>query len=205
MAVMVLDREFAESVLSLREEASEERLRDEVWDGVTFIMPEADNEHDDLVGFFRFAFRLVFTPEMGHRIHGSVNVSDRAFKWKQNYRVPDVSLFLAGNPSEDRKSHWFGGPDLAIEIVSPDDRSRDKLAFYAKVGTREVLVVDREPWQLELYQARRGHLKLVGAIRPSDGKSLTSVIGPLAFQLVRSRPRPKVKITNTETGQEWVG
>jgi Uma2 family endonuclease len=205
MAVVVLDRDFGKSVLSMRETGAEERFRDEVWDGVTLIIPEADNEHDDLVGFFRFVFRLVFAPEMGHRVHSSVNVSDRPLKWKQNYRVPDVALFLADNSADDRKTHWFGGPDLAIEIVSPDDKSRDKLDFYAKVGTHEVLVFDRDPWQLELYQARRGHMRPAGTIRPGDGKKLTSGVGPLTFQLLRSRPRPKVKIVHTETGQEWVG
>jgi Uma2 family endonuclease len=204
MAVLVLSPYWTEKILAERE-ANGKWVRDEVWDGVTFIMPEADNEHDNLIGFFRLVFQVVFSSESGHRVHGPVNVSDRPSEWRENYRMPDVSVFLAGTSAEDRKSHWFGGPDFAIEIVSPDDRSRDKLDFYALVNTREVLVLDRDPWQLELYQLRRGKLRLAGTIKPGDGKNLASSVLPFEFQLVRSRPRPKVKIVHTGTGQEWIG
>jgi Uma2 family endonuclease len=204
MSVVLLDPDWAARVLAERE-ADGEHVHDEVWDGVTYIMPQADNEHDDLVGFFRFVFRTVFDPVLGHRTHGSVNITDRPHRWKQNYRAPDVALFLAGNPAQDRGTHWLGGPDSAIEIVSPGDRSRDKLDFYAGVGVREVLVLDRNPWRLEVYQSRRGRMRSKGAIAPGDGSVLTSAIGPLTFQLLRGRPRPKVKITHAESGQEWVG
>jgi Uma2 family endonuclease len=204
MPVLVLDREVASMLLSDRE-ASPGRCRDEVWDGVTFIMPEPDLEHVDIATFFVWVFRSVFDPEKGDRVQGQTNVSDRATRWKTNYRVPDMSLFLAGNLAQDRKTHWYGGPDLALEIVSPDDRSRDKLDFYARTGTREVLVLDRNPWQLELYRVRRGRMRLVGAVTPGDGASLTSLVVPFRFELFRGRPRPKVKIVHTQTGQEWVG
>jgi hypothetical protein len=88
--------------------------------------------------------------------------------------------------------------------VSPGDRSRDKLGFYASVGTREVIVIDRDPWRLELYQLIRGKLRLRTTTAPG-GAALSSYVAPLSFQLVRGRPRPKVKITHTETGQESVG
>ena len=117
-----------------------------------------------------------------------------------------MSLFPAGNPAQDRRTHYRGGPDFALEIVSPGDRSRDKLGFYASVGTRAVLILDRDPWQLELHQFRRGRMRLraTGAV-VGDGQSLSSSPVPMTFELVRGRPRPNVKITDTETGQEWVG
>ena len=117
---------------------------------------------------------------------------------------PDVCLFRAGNPAEDRGTHWYGGPDFALEIVSPDDRSRDKLDFYAGVGTREVLILDRDPWRMELYQVSRGKMRLRGTGAVGGGV-VTSTVTPFTFQLVRSRPRPKIKITHSESGQEWVG
>jgi Uma2 family endonuclease len=204
MPVLILSEELAEQVLA-DYEAKTGRRFDEVWDGVNYIMPEPDNEHYDLSAFFVWAFRSVFDPAHGDRVGGPANVSDRRRDWKRNYRVPDFSVFLAGNPAEDRGSHWFGGPDLALEIVSPEDRSREKLEFYARVGTREVLVLDRNPWGLELYQLRRGRMKLKGTIAPGDGAVLASAVVPMTFQLVRGRPRPKVKIVHAGTGQEWVG
>jgi Uma2 family endonuclease len=203
MPVLVLSPTLAAELLSEREKSPEHRT-DEVWDGVTVIMPEADVEHDDIAGFFYRTFWAVFGEATPHRIHFRVNVSDRIRAWKHNYRVPDASVFLSGNPAQMCGTHYVGGPDLALEVVSPDDRSRDKLSFYAAVGTREVVIVDRDPWQLEVYQLRRGRMRLKGTITPGDGETVVSGVLPLRFQLVRSRPRPKVKIVHAQTGQEWV-
>jgi Uma2 family endonuclease len=204
MPVLVLNKDWASKLLTEREQVAESRW-DEVWDGVTIIMPEADIEHDDIDVFFIFVFKTVFARESGVRVHGRVNVSDRVRGWMKNYRIPDMSIFQPGNSVVDCRTHYRGGPDLAMEIVSPDDRSRDKLNFYAKVGTREVLIVDRYPWQLELYRREDDEMKLVGRTKPGDRRKLMSAVVPLGFQLLRGRPRPKVKIIHTETGQEWVG
>jgi|SRR5947209_6871213 len=204
MPVVVLDPELTEQILADRESSPGGRRREEVWDGVTFIMPDADTEHHDIAIFFIWVFRSVFNPDHGDRVQGSTNVTDRLRGWRKNYRNPDVCLFRAGNPAEDRGTHWYGGPDFALEIVSPDDRSRDKLDFYAGVGTREVLILDRDPWRMELYQVSRGKMRLRGTGAVGGGV-VTSTVTPFTFQLVRSRPRPKIKITHSESGQEWVG
>jgi Uma2 family endonuclease len=204
MPVLVMSREVAAKLLAERRAAGDNRW-DEVWDGVHVIMPEADIEHDDISAFLIYVFRTVFAADPGNRVHGRVNVSDRVRGWTTNFRVPDTAVFLAGNPARDCRTHYFGGPDLAVEIVSPDDRSRDKLDFYAAVGTREVLMVDRGPWQLELYQLRRSRMRLAGAAAVGEGDPLPSSVLPLSFQLVRGRPRPKVKVVHIETDLEWVG
>jgi hypothetical protein len=125
--------------------------------------------------------------------------------WTKNYRVPDTMLFLAANPSQCCGTHYVGGPDVALEVISRDDRSRDKLDFYASIGTREVIVVDRDPWQMELYQLADGRMKLAGTSWPKGGHPLRSSVGPLSFELIPGDPRPRVKIVHTVTGQEWVG
>ncbi|HKB05352.1 MAG TPA: Uma2 family endonuclease [Gemmataceae bacterium] len=203
MPVLVQNPDIVARLLKEREAA--DYTRDEVWDGVTVILPEADIEHDDIAGFFYRAFWAVFGEGTPHRIHFRVNVSDRVRGWKQNYRIPDTSVFLAGNVARACRAHYFGGPDFALEIVSPEDRSRDKLDFYARVGTKEVLIVDRDPWQMELYRLRRGRMRLVGTVTPGDGVGLKSFVVPIQFELVRARPRPKVKIVDAETGEERVG
>jgi Uma2 family endonuclease len=203
-AVMILNPELAEQYLAGRETLPDDQRREEVWDGVTYIMPDPNPEHSELLVAFIWAFRSVFFPDAGDRVQGPTNVSDREADWTQNYRCPDMSVFLAANPAVRHPAHWQGGPDFALEIVSPGDRSRDKLEFYAGVGTREVLILDRNPWRFEMYQLTRGKLRLRGTV-PPGGKVLASAVLPFTFQLVSSEPRPKVKIVHTETGQEWVG
>jgi len=204
MAVMVLNKELADEILEGRNGFDRPNRREEVWDEVTYIMPEANVEHDDIAGFFYRAFWAVFGIDERNRIQFRVNLSDRTVGWKSNYRVPDTMVFLAGNPAKLCGTHYCGGPDLALEVLSPDDKSREKLDFYALIGTREVIILDRDPWQLELYQLDQGEMKLAGTIEPGDGKKLSSRVGPIEYQLISSQPRPKVKIVHTKTGQEWV-
>ncbi len=108
------------------------------------MSPEANNEHQALVGNLRDAFRQAIGDVKGKRVLPGCNVSDNAEHWKKNYRIPDVAVFLLGNPAEDLDTHWFGGPDFAVEIRSKGDRSRKKFDFYAKVGVKELLLVDRD-------------------------------------------------------------
>src|SRR5579885_283459 len=102
MPVVVLDPELTEQILSDREASPGGRRREEVWDGVTFIMPDADTEHSDISTFFVWVFRSVFSPDHGDRVQGPTNVSDRSRQWTKNYRCPDMSLFLSSSPAEDR-------------------------------------------------------------------------------------------------------
>src|SRR5262249_39352641 len=49
---------------------------------------------------------------------------------------------------------WIvGGPNAVIEILSPQDESRDKFPFYLSIGVDEVILVDRDTLEIELYRA----------------------------------------------------
>src|SRR5206468_9064964 len=45
-----------------------------------------------------------------------------------------------------------GGPDAVIEVRSPDDESYEKFPFFARLGVREVIVVDLDSKDVELYR-----------------------------------------------------
>jgi Uma2 family endonuclease len=201
MPTIVLDETVVESILEQRR-ALGNRTGEEVWEGVTYIMPEPDNDHERIATFFGRVFSSLFGLDPASSVQGRANISDRVKNWRKNYRSPDMAYYSAGNPAVDHKTFWCGGPDFLLEIISQDDMSRDKLPFYAAVGTREVLILDRDPWQLELYQLRRGQLRLAGTAKPGE-RPLASLVVPLSFALVRGRPRPKIRITHTETDQEW--
>ena len=73
---------------------------------------------------------------------------------------------------------WYGGPDFAVEVISPFDRSRKKFEFYARVGVRELLLVNRKPWSLELYRLDRGRAEAGRQdLRPTSSQ-LTEESGP---------------------------
>jgi Uma2 family endonuclease len=183
--------ELAERVRAIAE--SENGNRDEVWDGVYVVSPAPNDEHQDLVGELDAIFK----------IRPTVNVSDREVQWEHNYRCPDVVVYLKGTKARNLGTHWLGGPDFAVEVVSPNDRSRQKFDFYAKVGTHELLVVDRDPWILELYRLQDGKLALVGKSDLDNPGILASEVVPLTFQLVAGDPRPRIEMAHSDGVQHW--
>jgi Uma2 family endonuclease len=194
MAVLVLDPTEQRRLKRERRRSGGDRF-DEVWNGVYVMAPLANNEHQYLATNLAAAIgRAIVQPDEGQVFVGC-NVSDQEVKWEKNYRCPDVAVFLRGNPAEDRDTHWFGGPDFAVEIVSPGDRSRKKLSFYASVGVRELLIVDRKPWRLELYRLKDAELRRAGACTSEKPAPLTSKVLPLRLGLARAKKRPELVIT----------
>jgi Uma2 family endonuclease len=202
MPVLIKDPELARDFQQRRERLGLDKY-DEVWEGVLVVPALPNNEHQRLVMDLCSAFYSVIDRGGGDAVMPGANVSDRGKDWKSNYRCPDVVVVLAGGRARDCGTHWRGGPDLAVEIASPEDDPREKNDFYAKVKTRELLVIDRDPWGLELYQLRRGRLVSAGRSDVSNPAVLASGVLPLTFQLRAGTPRPAIVMTHATTGQTW--
>ena len=86
--------------------------------------------------------------------------------------------------------------------MSPGEDPHAKLDFYAAVGTREVLIVDRYPWALELFQLRNGRLESAGRSDVANPTSLASGVLPLSFRLVPDPKRPRIELTHGD-GRTW--
>jgi Uma2 family endonuclease len=175
---------------------------DEVWNGVCFVSPQPNDEHQDLVAELIVALHAVIVDAKLGKVRPSVNVSDRDQDWTDNYRCPDVAVFLDGTAALNRGSHWVGGPDFAIEILSTGDRAREKLEFYASVGVRELLIIDREPWGLELYRLDGNRLGLVGRVDVGAAETLRSEVIPLGFGILPDEERPSIVATHRD-GRTW--
>lgn len=178
-------------------------VHDEVWDGVYLILPNPNVEHQDLVFGVGIPLRQVVQDIGRGQVFPGVNVSDRNDDWEHNYRIPDIAVFLNGGAAECHDTFWYGGPDFGIEIVSPGDRSREKLDFYEKVRTRELLLIDRDPWRLELHRLADGELALVGASTLDESQALRSDVLGLTWRLLEGQPRPRIEITHDD-GRQWV-
>jgi Uma2 family endonuclease len=203
MALMVLDPIIEQQLKAEREASGLDRY-DEVWEGVYMMAPLANNEHQGLQSRLAAALQIAVGWDAAVRVLAGANVSDREHDWTQNYRIPDVVVVSPGGAARDCGTHWCGGPDFCVEIASPGDRSRDKLDFYAQIGVRELLLIDRHPWTLELYRLTARRLDLVGRSDVSTQDTLASAVVPTSFRLVPGAPRPKIEVVHHDGAQRWL-
>jgi Uma2 family endonuclease len=203
MKMVILDPNTQKKLIRERRSTGGDRF-DEVWEGVYVMSPSADNLHQYLAGKLVSIIDQALEASETTKLFPGVNISDREVDWKTNYRCPDVAVFLATNPAQDRGTHWLGGPDFAIEIISPHDRTRRKLPFYAKVGVRELLILDRNPWSLELYRRSEGTLRSVGKSNLEQPAALSSEVLPLTFRILQADPQPRIEISLHDGSRNWL-
>jgi hypothetical protein len=86
---------------------------------------------------------------------------------------------------------------------SPGERTHDKIPFYGSIGVVELLIVNCDPWTLELYRQDAGQLVEVGQSTPAAPNALESRTVGLSFQLVPGEAKPQIQVTERATGREW--
>ncbi len=150
------------ALLERRRQAGVDRL-DEVWEGVLHMVPGPSVEHAricqqlaEVLGPLARTAGLV--PTMSE-----FNVGES----EHDFRVPDGGLHRPGAAGV-----WHPTAALVVEILSPDDESRQKLPFYAAHGVDEVLLVDPEQ-RLVTWLALRD-----GAYEPVERSALIA-LGPV--------------------------
>ena len=203
MATMIRDADLESRLISDRQRIGADKY-DEVWEDVYMMAPAPNNEHQQIVMRLTIVLDQIINENQLGEVLPGVNVSDREDDWKTNYRVPDIALFLKGGQAVNRETHWYGGPDLAVEVISPDDQAREKIPFYAKIGVRELLLIDRNPWQLELLRNVDGTLLNVGISTLENDQPISSEVVPLSFQVVQGATRPQIEVRNRHSGDVWL-
>lgn len=202
MAALIADSRLERDLIAERRAAGADRW-DEVWDGVYILVPLPNLEHQEIVGRLVAILQLIVGLTGHTKVYPGVNVSDREEDWNSNYRCPDVAVYLQGTTAENRGTQWLGRPDFAVAVVSEDDRVWDKLPFYESVGVRELLIVDREPWGLELYRRLDGRLQLVARSTLDAPERLRSDVAPLAFRLQPGAERPAIEVSRADGTESW--
>lgn len=136
--------------------------RDEVWEGVYHMVPPPNFSHQHIVT------DLLYVLETQNRRHElgtfclGAGVRDLRHPSK-NYRIPEW-LFLRKGRLEAALSgdgYVDQGPDVALEVRSPGDETDEKIPFYEKVGTLELLIVDRDTRRVDLLRLMNGRLTAV--------------------------------------------
>lgn len=176
---------------------------DEVWEGVYVMAPLPNDEHQKLVLRLGSILDGVLGWTGLGEVRPGVNLTGREDDWRADFRAPDVTVFLRGGAAENRDTHWLGPADFLVEIISPGDRTREKLPFYERLGVREVLIVDRYPWAIELYRRQEAKLVLARRSDAEQGGKVASEVVPLVFELLPGHPRPALCVTHPESGRTW--
>ncbi len=203
MAALITDPDLEASVRSQRAEWGGNRY-DEVWEGTYMMIPLPNSEHTNLQARLRWVFQTALGEASPAMVHAGLNVSDRADDWKQNFRCPDVAVVFPDGAARDYGTFHLGGPDFVVEIISPYDRSREKFDFYSNVKVRELLLVDRNPWSLELYRLRGDQLELVGQSTLNQPNVLQSEVLRLSLRLVAGQKRPQIEMRHADGSGHWL-
>ena len=156
-------------------------VRDEVWDGVLHVPPTPSSTHMRrevdltiaLTPIARTRGLEVWSSTGVYGPHGSVN----------NYRIPDNAV---ARP-DHRSRRGLESAELAVEWLSPHDESRDKFAFYAGAGVREIWLIDPRSRALEVYRLVRQRYTRV---RSQRGTTRSAVLD-IELSLT-SRPRLRI-------------
>jgi Uma2 family endonuclease len=70
-------------------------------------------------------------------------------------RAPDVAFVREDRPAAPPRGYYPGAPDLAVEVLSPDDRPgyvREKVAEWLEAGALAVWVVDPKERTLTVHE-----------------------------------------------------
>ena len=124
---------------------------DEMWEGVLHMAPSPNRDHQDFEFDLEAWLRRYWAEPKGCRVYHQINIAEPG-TWPNNYRVPDLVLLTPDRFHIDCNEYFDGGPDAVVEIHSPSDETYEKLDFYAKVGVREVWIIDRDSKKPEVFE-----------------------------------------------------
>jgi len=120
-------------------------------------MTPAGSKHGRIA--VRFAWRLAQHVEANDL--GVVYAAETGFLLASDpdtVRAPDVAFVRQERIKEvgDEEGYWPGAPDLAVEVISPNDNYaevEEKVSDWLQAGTRMVVVVNPRPRTATVYRS----------------------------------------------------
>jgi Uma2 family endonuclease len=138
--------------------------------GRLVMMTPAGEKH----GRFGFNLARILGNHVAEHALGTVYAAETGFILARNpdtVRAPDIAFVRARRRSKTTGRGFIPGPpDLAVEVVSPDNTKREpaeKARDYLEAGTREVWVVDPDDRTVTLYRPG-GRIEVL-----NEGQTLT--------------------------------
>jgi Uma2 family endonuclease len=201
--ILVLDPVARDTIIAQRRASGADRY-DEVWEGTYVMSPLPNLEHQRMVRRLTVVFDQVVESLGKGEMFPGANLTDRIEDWKSNFRCPDIVVVLDESLVNNLDAAIVGGPEFLIEVASPGDRWSEKLPFYASIGVRELLIINRDTRYLELFRLADGVLTSAGTSNQSAAVELTSGVLPLTFHWVHTSGKPRVAIRRTDQPAEWL-
>lgn len=122
-------------------------------------MAPAGNEHGEIAAIMT---GLLFQHVRAYKL-GAIYAAETGFKLASDpdtVRAPDLAFVRQERKEEVGKvqGFWPGPPDLAVEVISPNDNYtevEEKVSDYLAAGTRMVVVVNPRQRTLTVYRSLR--------------------------------------------------
>ena len=199
LKAVVTDPWMAEECLARRRALGLDRW-DESWDGVWHMPPAPNPEHQRMEAGLLIPMKAVIEGDGRGQVFHEVNVADPQ-KGMRDFRIPDIAVLLAGGEAAVGPVAIMGAPDFILEIHSPGDETQEKLPWYAALGVRELLSIDRDTKALALYRLNTGRLEEVTAAPDM----VDSQVLPLRFERVSEGGAVRVRVSHRDVpGRAWL-
>jgi Uma2 family endonuclease len=175
-------------------------VRAEWVDGTVEEMSPTSDRHADISDFLITLLRVLVESNGA----GVVRSSQIAMRMGGVARVPDLLFVAREHRARLTPTHLEGPADLAIEIVSPDSRTRDrneKFREYEQAGVREYWIIDPMLESVDLF--RLGRDGRYARVNEQEPPILRSDILPgfwIDTNWLWSTPMPSVTIVLTQWG-----
>jgi len=141
-------------------------------EGVIYMASPDSRQANKLTGFI---YRLLEGYAEAREIGGEVVFSRFAFQiGPLNAPEPDVAYISPERVKHLTETRMTGGPDIAVEVVSRDSRTRDyqdKFHLYQEAGVSEYWIIDPIQRRVEFYRLAEKKYQLAPLV---DNRRITS-------------------------------
>ncbi len=141
-------------------------------DGTIEVLPMPTRKHQVILALLYELFLLFIRPRGGKVLFAPLRLQISPGR----FREPDLLLLLNRHDPRNQEAFWLGA-DLVVEIVSPDNPTRDtvkKRAEYAEAGIPEYWIVDPQIDTITVLRLEDGRYTEHGVFR--RGTTATSVL-----------------------------
>ncbi|HAL74196.1 MAG TPA: prevent-host-death protein [Clostridiales bacterium] len=128
--------------------------RYEYIDGKVWLMGAPTEEHQRIIGNLYFNLRNFLNGKKCQTYVAPLDVYLGSRSTDRNVVQPDL-LVVCNKANFNEKGQYIGAPSVAIEVLSPSNRSHDlirKLSLYLRSGVQEYWMIDGANRQISIYR-----------------------------------------------------